>query len=134
MDFKLQHPADIISRLFILQYMRKLDNKFLYEKANQAQKLNLFYKFTSDEDPDIEEVDINWEYALFKATLPELEFFMKQFLAEIKEIDKADKEDLEKQAADLQAQQIAEPVDINIMDLANTEIQKQRDGKFRLED
>lgn len=124
MDFKLQHPADIISRLFILQYMRKLDNKYLYEKANQAQKLNLFYKFTSDEDPNIEEIDINWEYALFKATLPELEFFMKQFLAEIKEIDKTDKEELEKQAADLQAQQIAEPVDINIMDLANTEMRK----------
>lgn len=124
MDFKLQHPADIISRLFILQYMRKLDNKLLHGRANGAQKQNLFYKYTSDDDSSIEEIDINWEYALFKATLPELEFFMKPFLAEIKEIDKRDKEDLEKQAKDLQAEQIAAPVDINIMDLAQTEIQK----------
>lgn len=132
MDFKLQHPADIISRLFILQYMRKLDNKLLYQKANKAQKQNLFYKFTSDENPDIEEVDINWEYTLFAATLPELEFFMKNFLDEIKVIDKKDKEDLEKQAKDIQEAEMRAPVDINIMDLASTEINKMGDGKVQI--
>lgn len=132
MDFKLQHPADIISRLFILQYMRKLDNRLLYDKANKAQKQNLFYKFTLDENPEIEEVDINWEYALFKATLPELEFFMKNFLNEIEEIDKQDKKDLEKQARDLQNEAMSTPVDINIMDLANTKIKEANSGKIKI--
>lgn len=132
MDFKLQHPADIISRLFILQYMRKLDTKLLYERANKAQKQNLFYKFTSEESPDIEEVDINWEYALFVAVLPELEFFMKNFLEEITELDKKNKKDLEKQAREIQEAEMRAPVDINIMDLASTEINKMDDGKLKI--
>ena len=49
MTFKLQHPGDLISRLFILEYMREIGAKALYEKANSEQKKQLFYKFI-DED------------------------------------------------------------------------------------
>lgn len=123
--FKLEHPANLVSRLFLLEYIRDLDNNTLYEKANSAQKKNLFYKFTNEETGE-ESVDVNWEYALFVATMGELEFFMKNFLEEIKEIDKVRDKKIKKRAKQLERKQ--KTADINLMDFAKASISKQKQG------
>ena len=70
--FKLQHVQDLVSRLFILEYMREISAKALYEKANVEQKRQLFYKFTNESN-DMEDIDVNWEFCLFEATLTQLD-------------------------------------------------------------
>lgn len=128
--FKFQHPSDLISRLFILEYMKEVDTKVLYEKANKYQKELMFYKFSNGED--FEEVDINWEYCLFEATLYQLENFMKNFLEEIEEVEAKRSKLYEKAREDLIQEKLREPVDINIMDLAKTEIDKSKNGEIKL--
>lgn len=120
--FKHTHPSDLLSRLFILEYMREIGAQELYEKANKYQKQKLFYKFT-DEDQK-ETVDINYEFCLFMATLYELEVFLKLFLEEIKEIDKGRKKIYKGILKEKEKAEQMKPVDINIMDLAQTEIKK----------
>lgn len=131
MIFKLQHPGDLISRLFILEYMREIGADVLYAKANKHQKEQLFYKYT-DEDSEVA-VDVNWEYCLFVATLPQLEHFMKEFMYEIQEVE-AKRSKVYKEAREQIIQErVAEPVDINVMDLAASEIKKNKEGGFKLD-
>ena len=49
----------------------------------------MFYRFYDEDDK--EQIDVNWEYVLFEATMYELEALMEQFLEEIEEIDKKEK-------------------------------------------
>lgn len=133
--FKFQHPSDLISRLFMLEYMREIGADTLYSKANKHQRAKFFYKFSSEDEAgtqEIESVDINYEYCLFVATLHELESFLKLFLDEIAVIEedraKAYKEIKEK----IVEERIATPVDINIMDLAQTEINKNNSNELIL--
>ncbi len=129
--FKFQHPSDLISRLFILEYMREIGAETLYSKANKHQKELMFYKFTDNED--IEAVDINWEYCIFVATLYQLETFLKNFLEEIEEVE-AKRSKIYKQAREeIINEEIAKPVDVNIMDLAATEIKKNQEGGLKLD-
>lgn len=128
--FKFQHPSDIVSRVFILEYMKDLGPKVLYEKANKHQKELMFYKFTNEED--FEDVDVNWEYCMFSATLYQLESFMKLFLKEIEELEASRKAQYDKIAEQLRQEEIAAPTDINVMDLAATEIKKNTEGGFQL--
>jgi hypothetical protein len=123
MIFKLQHPGDLISRLFILEYMRDIGAKDLYAKANKHQKEDLFYKFTSL-DSTIEEVDLNWEFLIFGATLHQLDSFMQLFLIEIEAIDKLKEIEFKKMREELILEEETAPVDINVMDMAQTEINK----------
>lgn len=128
MNFKLQHPQDLISRLFMLEYMRDLSAIAMYEKANKYQKELMFYKFT-DED-DNEAVDFNWEYLLFVATSYELEALLQQFMEEIDAIEKKRRKDYDKLKQQIVQEQVSAPVDINLMDLAATEIKKNNEVKF----
>ena len=84
--FKLEHPANLISRMFILEYMREIGAKALYAKANDEQKKHMFYKFTNDSG-SITEVDLNWEALMFEVTIPQLEFFLELFVDEIQIIE-----------------------------------------------
>jgi len=127
MTFKLQHPQSLISRMFILEYMKELTPELLYSKANEYQKNKFFYKFYDDENS--EQVDMNWEYLLFHATMAELEYFMKNFLEELLEIDAKMKVTLERMKAEAIVEQSREPVDINIMDIAQAEINRSK-GKI----
>lgn len=129
--FKLQHPSSLISRLFILEYMRDLDNELLYSKANVHQKAKFFYKFTQA-DTGEESVDINWEYCLFEATLPELESYLKGLLPELTAVDERRNSDLDKIASAMLEDERAAPVDINVMDLAATEINRIKIPKFEI--
>jgi|SRR6187402_443717 len=125
--FKLQHPSDLISRLFILEYIRELGPEQLYAKANNHQKENLFYKFLDDNEN--EAVDINWEYCIFVATLPQLEHFLSGFLDEIETIDAKRSSDFRAIREQMIEAEVNAPTDINLMDIAKTEIENSR-GKI----
>jgi hypothetical protein len=131
MMFKLQHPANLVSRLFMLEYLREIDTKVLYERANKYQKKELFYKFTNDENKE-ESVDVNWEYCIFEATIPQMEGFMKHFLVEIQEVEDRREAFYKQQLQEKQKYEAAQPTDINVMDLAATEINKNNKSGFQL--
>ena len=126
MTFKLQHPGDLISRLFILEYMREIGAKALYEKANSEQKKQLFYKFI-DEDSNIEEVDVNWEFCLFEATLPQLDYFISNFVDEVQAIEAKRQQFYKQQSQKIVEENIAKPVDISIYDVAKAAMTQSKD-------
>lgn len=126
MTFKLQHPGDLISRLFILEYMREIGAKALYEKANSEQKKQLFYKFI-DEDSNIEEVDVNWEFCLFEATLPQLDYFISNFVDEVQKIEAKRQQFYKQQSQKIVEENIAKPVDISVYDMAKAEMDRSKD-------
>lgn len=132
MTFKLQHPQDLVSRLFILEYMRAIGANALYAKANEHQKKDLFYNYTG-ETPEEIFVDVNWEACLFEATIPQLDHFMKNFLEEIELIDVAMQEDFARQKEAKEKELQKEPVDVNIMDLAKKAIENNKNGKLRVD-
>lgn len=121
--FKHQHPSNLISRLFMLEYMRELSAPVLYAKANKHQREKMFYRFFM-EDSEEDQIDINYEYCTFIATLHELEILLSKFLEEIDVIE--DKRDKIYKAVieEKQEEERITPTDINIMDLAQTEINK----------
>ena len=89
MKFRLQHQNDLISRMLVLEYMRELDTVKLHDACNKHKQKKMFYRFYDEDDK--EQIDVNWEYVLFEATMYELEALMEQFLEEIEEIDKKEK-------------------------------------------
>lgn len=124
--FKTQHPADLVSRMFILEYMRELGAETLYEKASPEQKKNMFYKF-SDDDGNIS-VDLNWEALLFECTILQLEGLVKHFVKEIEKIEEARQELYKKKAAQRIEEELKQPVDINLMDFAAAKIKENKDN------
>lgn len=127
--FKLQHPQDLISRLFILEYMRDLGAQVLYDAANKTQQKNLFYKFFNDEDK--ESVDLNWEACMFEASIPQLSALLTKHIPAIEIIDARRNKELEKMRDEKVQEIISEPVDINLMDLARNDIEKSKNGKLK---
>lgn len=120
MTFKQQHPKDLISRLYILEYMREIGANKLYEKSNDLQKSQYFYKFINeDNNAPIQEVDINWEYCLFVATMPQLEYFMKNFLEEIEEIESKRKKIMSQPMTSEES-----VASINLRDIAVADVQR----------
>lgn len=103
MNFRLQAPQDVVSRMIILEYLRQLDYNKIHEVLNVHQQKKMFYKFT-DDDGKID-MDINWEYMFFEATMFELEGIAKNFLDEIEEIDNKSKENIKKIKKELSTKQ-----------------------------
>ena len=128
MTFKAQHPQSLIARLFILEYIKELDKNLMYEKANEYQKHKYFYKFTG-EDIEKEELDMNWEYLIFGATLTELEHFLKPFLEQILEIDNKMNETIKRMQAEAIVAQSREPQSVSLMDVARADMQSSK-GKL----
>lgn len=120
--FKLQHPQDLISRLFILEYVRDIGAVALHEKANKHQRDAMFYTFMDDEEN--EKVDMNWEALMFECTIHQLEGILKHFMPEIGMIDEARTLELQKMAMEIVEEEKIAPVDMNIMDMAQTEMRK----------
>jgi hypothetical protein len=119
--FKLEHPANLISRMFILEYMREIGATALYAKADDEQKKHMFYKFTNEEG-SIAEVDLNWEALIFEVTIPQLEFFLTNFVEEI-EIIEAQRQGVYKEAREQMInEQLNAPTDINIYDIAQADM------------
>ena len=126
--FKLQHPADLISKLFILEYMREIGPNALYMKANKEQKKTLFYKFLGEEDEQ-EQIDINWEACIFNTSIPELSILLEKFLPEIEKIDSERNLLIKKQVEIKQKELEKAPTDINLRDFANALIENSK-GKI----
>lgn len=138
MIFKTQHPQSLISRMFILEYMRMLDKDMMYAKANEYQKNKYFYTYevedlgnaeTSTEPSVKDALDLNWEYLLFEATITELEHFMKNFLEQLLEIDEKMKAVVERMKAESIVEQARVPVDINLMSVAKSDLENSK-GKL----
>lgn len=127
MIFKTQHPQSLISRMFILEYMRMLDNELMYSKANEYQKNKYFYSYLGEDEQ--EALDLNWEYLLFEASMTELEHFMKNFLEQLLEIDEKMKAVVERMKAESIVEQARIPVDINLMSVAKSDLENSK-GKL----
>ena len=127
--FKHEHPANIISRLFVIEYMREIGATALYKKAKKHQKEKFFYKFT-EEDSEEELVDLNYEALLFTVTMFELEKFMKMFIEEVNKIEEGREKIYQAAIEQKHQKEATTPVDINVMDLAQTEIKSNNNGKI----
>lgn len=125
-NFRLQHNDDLIARLMLLDYLRKLGASETYKKATDEEKKKYFYKF-SDEKDNIY-IDYNWEALLFKAQIYELEKILILFEDKIEEINKQELEHLKKLKELREEEKVAS---ISIYDIAKAEIEKSKD-KSRL--
>lgn len=130
--FKLQHQKDVLTRAYMIEYLRELKAPVVYEKCNKHQKEALFYSFT--DDAGTEHIDYNWEALLFEATLYQLEGMLILFEEEVFAIEEA-REPLYKEAT-LEYEKMQEQkailnsqVDFNIMDLAAAEIRNSQDTR-----
>lgn len=125
--FKLQDPQDLVTKMYILEYMREISADTMYQRATEDQKRNFFYKFENDESTVA--VDFNWEYCIFEATMIEMEYFIELFLPEIEEIETKRKAFLTMMAQKRHEEEMKMPVDINLMDVAKAAINDSR-GKI----
>lgn len=123
--FKLEHPHNLISRLFMLEYMRELGAQKLYDKAKPEQRKNMFYKF-EDTEGNVQ-VDLNWEACIFEMSITQLEFLLKNFMKEIEEIELARAKKYEQKKEQVINENISAPVDVNVMDLAKAAIKDSKD-------
>lgn len=123
--FKLQQPQDLVSRLFILEYIRELGVDAIKEKLTAGEAKFWLYSFKGDEG-DTTEYDFNWEYLVFKIPMPNLSKIIERYLEEILKIDTKRQEDMEKMRKDFFKEEMAAPVDINIYDLAQSDMKNQK--------
>lgn len=123
--FKLQHPQDLISRLFILEYIRELGVDTIVSKLSDGERKFWVYKFESE---DSEEYDFNWEYLLFVIPITNLSHIMERYLSEIEVIETKRQDLINKQKEELIQERIGTPASINLMDYAKSEIDRFKDG------
>ena len=124
-DFKLQHPQDLVSRLFILEYIRELGVETIKDKLTAGEAKFWLYSFKGEEG-DTTEYDFNWEYLVFTIPMPNLSKIIERYLEEILKIDTKRQEDMEKMRKDFFKEEMAAPVDINIYDLAQSDMKNQK--------
>lgn len=121
-DFKLQHPQDLVSRLFILEYIRELGVDVIKEKLDNSQHPKWVYTF-EDEDGS-KQYDLNWEYLIFVITLPELSKIMEKYLDEIEIIETGRKERHSK-LLEIKLREEMQ-ADISLYDLAQSDMKNQK--------
>ena len=134
-QFKLEiydevvHPQDLISRMFMLDYLREIDVELAHSKGDYNEKKKLFYRYEYEVDGEIKsKYEYNWEELLFNFELAELETFMEKFLPEIEKIDAEREVIMKMKMEELNERQSV--ADINIMDLAQTAINKASDPTY----
>ena len=121
-DFKLQHPQDLVSRLFILEYIRELGVDVIRQKLDDVQHVKWVYTF-EDEDGS-KQYDLNWEYLVFVISLPELSKIMEKYLDEIEVIESRRKERHTKLLETKLEQEMQ--ADISLYDLAQSDMRNQK--------
>ena len=77
-EFRKQNPTEIVTRCIILEQLRKLKPFDVY-KVNPA--FNLVIDEIDENGVENTIYEINWEYALFDATLTELDALLGSFQA-----------------------------------------------------
>lgn len=121
-DFKLQHPQDLVSRLFILEYIRELGVDVIRQKLDDVQHVKWIYTF-EDQDGS-KQYDLNWEYLVFVISLPELSKIMEKYLDEIEVIESKRKERHTKLLETKLEQEMQ--ADISLYDLAQSDMRNQK--------
>ena len=123
--FKLQQPQDLVSRLFILEYIRELGVETIKEKLTAGEAKFWLYSFKGEEGDTIE-YDFNWEYLVFIIPMPNLSKIIERYLEDILKIDSKREADMEKMRKDFFQEQMSAPVDINVYDLAQADMKNQK--------
>ena len=120
--FKLQHPQDLVSRLFILEYIKELGPNTIKEKLTEGEANFWLYKFEGEEKI---EYDFNWEYLLFVIPLSNLSHIMERYLDEVEKIEEKRQREYNRYKEEHLKEELAKPVDINIYDIARADIKNQ---------
>ena len=120
--FKLQHPQDLVSRLFILEYIKELGPDTIKEKLTDGEANFWLYKFEGEEKI---EYDFNWEYLLFIIPLSNLSHIMERYLDEVEKIEEKRQSEYNRYKEEHLKEELAKPVDINIYDIARADIKNQ---------
>jgi hypothetical protein len=120
--FKLQHPQDLVSRLFILEYIKELGPNTIKEKLTDGEANFWLYKFEGEEKI---EYDFNWEYLLFVIPLSNLSHIMERYLDEVEKIEEKRQREYNRYKEEHLKKELAKPVDINIYDIARADMKNQ---------
>lgn len=120
--FKLQHPQDLVSRLFILEYIKELGVDIIQPKLTEGEAHFWLYKFEGEEKI---EYDFNWEYLLFVIPLSNLSHIMERYLDEVEKIEEKRQREYNRYKEEHLKEELAKPVDINIYDIARADIKNQ---------
>ena len=120
--FKLQHPQDLVSRLFILEYIKELGPNTIKEKLSEGDAKFWLYKFEGEEKV---EYDFNWEYLLFVIPLSNLSHIMERYLDEVEKIEQKRQSEYNRYKEEHLKEELAKPVDINLYDIARADMKNQ---------
>ena len=120
--FKLQHPQDLVSRLFILEYIKELGPNLIKEKLSKGEANFWLYKFGGEEKV---EYDFNWEYLLFVIPLSNLSHIMERYLEEVEKIEKKRQSKYNRYKEEHLKEELAKPADINLYDIARADMKNQ---------
>ena len=120
--FKLQHPQDLVSRLFILEYIKELGVDTIQPKLTEGEAHFWLYKFKGEDDKV--QYDFNWEYLLFVIPLSNLSYIMERYLDEVEEIEKKRQAQYKKLIQEKYEQEATEPAEINLYDYAKADIEQ----------
>ena len=120
--FKLQHPQDLVSRLFILEYIKELGPDIIKEKLTDGEANFWLYKFEGEEKI---EYDFNWEYLLFVIPLSNLSHIMERYLDEVEKIEQKRQSEYNRYKEEHLKEELAKPADINLYDIARADMKNQ---------
>ena len=120
--FKLQHPQDLVSRLFILEYIKELGPNTIKEKLSEGEANFWLYKFEGEEEV---EYDFNWEYLLFVIPLSNLSHIMERYLDEVEKIEQKRQSEYNRYKEEHLKEELAKPADINLYDIARADMKNQ---------
>ena len=120
--FKLQHPQDLVSRLFILEYIKELGPDTIKEKLTDGEANFWLYKFEGEEKV---EHDFNWEYLLFVIPLSNLSHIMERYLNEVEKIEEKRQSEYNRYKEEHLKEELAKPADINLYDIARADMKNQ---------
>ena len=120
--FKLQHPQDLVSRLFILEYIKELGVDIIQPKLTEGEAHFWLYKFEGEDNTV--QYDFNWEYLLFVIPLSNLSHIMERYLDEVEEIEKKRQSQYKKLIQEKYEQEVTEPAEINLYDYAKADIEQ----------
>lgn len=120
--FKLQHSQDLVSRLFILEYIKELGVDIIQPKLTEGEAHFWLYKFEGEDNTV--QYDFNWEYLLFVIPLSNLSHIMERYLDEVEEIEKKRQSQYKKLIQEKYEQEAAEPAEINLYDYAKADIEQ----------
>ena len=121
--FKLQHPQDLVSRLFILEYIKELGPDTIKEKLTDGEANFWLYKFEGENEKL--QYDFNWEYLLFVIPLSNLSHIMERYLDEVEKIEQKRQSEYNRYKEEHLKQELSKPADINLYDIARADMKNQ---------